>query len=357
MDSRNKVKVVAFRCDSTMDHGGGHIYRCLILAKEFRNNGTTCIFISSGGKGNLNHIAKKEGFSVYELQFDDLNCKEDKSHDATATISILQQNRCTLVIVDSYKIGCHWEKLVASKGYTIVVIDDLYDRKHYAKIYINNGLSADSSFATQNLAPKSCIPLLGPRYAIINERFYNSEGRWNISNGHRPQFIFFVFMGSSDTTNETEKAVAAICHFTQKVKHVNCVVSSNYSFSKSLLKELNKLPSYNLLQQISNLPNVMSECNIGITSGGMILYERCLNGLPGLTTITGENQKPNCDKLEKLRGHIVVGDSIKTSSLDYEKALCLVTNNKLYEQSAVCSKIFDTKGKSRIVQEIFNLIK
>ena len=44
--------------------GGGHVFRCIYLAKILEKKGYEILFISKNLKGNINHIIRKNKFKI-----------------------------------------------------------------------------------------------------------------------------------------------------------------------------------------------------------------------------------------------------------------------------------------------------
>ena len=61
-------KKVAIRVDSSELIGGGHIFRCIYLAKALKQKGYEILFISKNLKGNINHIIRKNKFKIKILK-------------------------------------------------------------------------------------------------------------------------------------------------------------------------------------------------------------------------------------------------------------------------------------------------
>ena len=57
-------KKAAFRVDSSSLIGGGHVFRCIYLAKILEKKGYEILFISKNLKGNINHIIRKNKFKI-----------------------------------------------------------------------------------------------------------------------------------------------------------------------------------------------------------------------------------------------------------------------------------------------------
>ena len=58
--------MIIIRCDSSFEIGGGHVKRCLTIAKELRERGRICEFISINYDGNIISEILSNGFKVKE---------------------------------------------------------------------------------------------------------------------------------------------------------------------------------------------------------------------------------------------------------------------------------------------------
>ena len=60
-------KTVAFRVDSSLKIGAGHVMRCLALADGMKDMGAEAVFVCREHEGNLSKLIAERGFRVLGL--------------------------------------------------------------------------------------------------------------------------------------------------------------------------------------------------------------------------------------------------------------------------------------------------
>ena len=125
------MKEIIIRTIFNKDVGLGHISRCKILNKYFdkKKFKTTFIIdnnIKSRITDNLNVI------NLGEKKYKAVN-------DAKKVFNIIKNRRILFIIVDDYRIDFKWENYLHQKGYKIIVLDDLANRKHICNCLIDSG--------------------------------------------------------------------------------------------------------------------------------------------------------------------------------------------------------------------------
>lgn len=145
---------IVFRVDSSDIIGTGHVYRCLNLAYQYKENNISFICKNH----NYNLIDKiSEKYKVYELYLDNyqkinLNINtwlgESQEEDANKTIDIILHNNLIIdwLIIDHYAIDKIWEDIIKKYVKNICVIDDFTNRKHNCNILINQQITYEEGF-------------------------------------------------------------------------------------------------------------------------------------------------------------------------------------------------------------------
>ena len=100
-----------------------------------------------------------------------------------------------------------------------------------------------------------------------------------------------------------------------------------------------------------NISNLISKCDFAITSGGTILWEKCVLGIPSITIPLSKNQILNSKLLEKKRGTIFIK---KFENL--ENKLNNLQLNELKKISTNSLKVCDGDGLNRIKKIIDKII-
>lgn len=91
----------------------------------------------------------------------------------------------------------------------------------------------------------------------------------------------FVGFGGADPQNYSDRVLSIITKPDYKDYHF-VVVLGKAKYNVDALMEYNKYPNIEVLFDISNMPELMSSCDIGLTSRGRTGYELALLGIPSI---------------------------------------------------------------------------
>jgi UDP-2,4-diacetamido-2,4,6-trideoxy-beta-L-altropyranose hydrolase len=263
-------KIIIFFCEASLENGTGHVMRCLTMANMLKKNDNKCIFVTS--------LISKE-------LIPQLNNFEIISPDNF----IENPMNCDLIIIDNYKIDNEFEKKLRNFTKKIMVIDDLFNRKHDCDILLDQNFGVKKIFY-KNLVNKDCKILLGTKYAILRPEFLEYRRKIfhkrkltkNINN-------LLINFGGSDVKNYSLKALkmAEKSSFKGEINVVLGFSSPNLESIKKFSKiSKNKI---NILQQ-ANMAQMIFEADIAIAAGGSSTWERCCLGLPTYMIKIADNQ-------------------------------------------------------------------
>ena len=92
----------------------------------------------------------------------------------------------------------------------------------------------------------------------------------------------FISFGGADPQNYTDRLLDMICQDEYKnYKFVVVLGRAKYNVDK--LMEYNKYENIEVLYDVSNMPEIMSSCDIGVTSRGRTGYELAFLGIPSIS--------------------------------------------------------------------------
>ena len=199
---------VAIRVDASNKIGTGHVIRCLTLAIQMRRSGDFVLFICRELPGHLCELIESNGFDVFRLpakkiQFESIAHSSGTPHaswlgvdwetDAAQTYDcMLSHGFFDWLIVDHYAIDYCWEKKLSPLTKKLMVIDDLANRKHDCDLIIDQNLYSKFERRYDNLVPKNCHKLLGPKYVLLRKEFLTSKKKTQINSTNK---IFVSFYG------------------------------------------------------------------------------------------------------------------------------------------------------------------
>ncbi len=242
---------VAFYVNGNTRRGLGHIYRCLELADEFYIKPdiyydvnqtdrmlfgeSTHNFIGINGIGELFNILKNE---KYDLFINDIL-------NTTADYMLALKNS------NPAKIIVNFEDDGEGVLYSDLVINALYENP--------------------------TIPQMkaGDKYYICPKTFLFYEP---IKIKEKIENIFISF-GGADPQNYTDRLIKIIKKEKYSSYNFTVVIGRAKQNIEQLLAE-NNSPNINVLYDIRNMPEIMSNCDIAITSRGRTGYELAILGIP-----------------------------------------------------------------------------
>ena len=297
---------IAIRTDSSTLIGSGHLMRCLALAERYRKDGNSVTFVCRDLLGNMAYLVSDKGFALTMLpaaeERPDLTgyakwLTVTQEQDADETIAAIKKiGLIDRLVVDSYAIDSIWEKRLRSYVTKIMVIDDLANRQHDCDILLDQNFYLNKESRYQGLVPEYCQLLLGPKYALLREEFYQVRKSMRVRDGQLRNIL--VFYGGVDATDETSKAIQALQNLRDTgLLHdvqVTVVVGASNERKEDIASRC-KQAGFRYLCQISNMAELMAEADLMLGAGGSTTLERCFLGLPAIVTAIAENQVRVCE--------------------------------------------------------------
>ena len=162
--------LVIFRTDASLQIGTGHVMRCLTLADELVKKGANCRFICREHEGHLLAMIQERGYTATALPSDSGMMKSgseagtplyqswlgaDWLTDLEQTKNAIGSKTIDWLIVDHYSLDARWEGAMRSACVSLMVIDDLADRKHDCDLLLDQNfgrIPADY----EHLVPSHC---------------------------------------------------------------------------------------------------------------------------------------------------------------------------------------------------------
>lgn len=354
------MQKIVIRADASLQIGSGHIMRCLTLANVLRERGANVSFICRQHQGNLINVVENQGFTVYTLT-------SQSNHDILPTYAhsawlgvneqtdidecqpILQQIQPDWLIIDHYAIGKLWQQQAKKQlpMIKILVIDDLADREHDCELLLDQTLSRKVPHY-QKLIPKNCRLLLGARYALLRPEFTHWRNRQSVQKSEIPNIL--LNLGGVDKDNLTLKILQLLTNYqSQYNQHFSVTVvlgktAPHIESVQNFAKNANF--TCQVLVNVNNMAELMSQANLAIGAGGSTSWERCCLGLPTLLLVLADNQRYVAQMLAKKHAVIVLDDW-----QNFDKCFNdLLQNQQLIRENA--QQLVDGQGAIRVVNHL-----
>lgn len=336
-----------FRVDVNSEIATGHMMRCLSIASAARQKGIDCEFIVADE--GAQSFAEEKGFEAYCLN-SDWNYKED---ELSALCNYLKEKDAKVLIVDSYQAtDAYIMKL--REFVKVVFIDDIDILRTPVDCLINyNNYGSKEEYRNryrEHLGEQTKF-LLGCDYVPLREEFARVEPKFS-------EEVKGIFI----STGGADKYHIAL-QITEELLRRNLttdihVIAGSFHADKRQLKELEKQYTNCVIHEnVTNMSEIMLECDIAVSAGGSTTYELCACGLPMILFSFADNQ------LEIVRTHDEQGTGIYCGDYRDEKErtimrivdkVCELTKDAdmrrhLFQDSI---ELVDAKGASRIVEKL-----
>lgn len=328
--------LIYFRVDSGVDIGMGHLVRCISLANVFQLNGHEVHFICQDLKGNQ---INKINFCVHVLS--NIN-----------VLAFLKENRCDMLVIDNYEIDQKFESLWKPYVKKIMVIDDLYNRKHDCDYLIDS--CEHNEYKYLDLVPPRTRLLNGPLYLILNYKYQTIIENERIKNyGLKRIHISF---GGSDKNNTTGKIIKLLMKKKHQIEKFNEIqfdvviggANPNYNSVKELISDFTNFKiHYNI--NGDEMIKLLKKTDLAIGATGVSVWERLFMGVPSIIKNIASNQNDNLEYLNK-KGLIHVPDD-DNDLIDLIN-MYVESSYTLFLMSAKCSSFIDGLGCQRIVDYV-----
>ncbi|EFK97385.1 acylneuraminate cytidylyltransferase, partial [sediment metagenome] len=341
--STKSIKIL-FRCDGDSELGMGHIVRCGALAQELRDShGCGAVFgVRQGTPGEQ---------AIRELGFPIL-AKDNSAEDDWLPRTVKETGPDAVVLDIRTPVSNNALNLCKAQGALLAVIDDIGDRR----------LSADMVFYPPVPQVKQLDwtgfkgeVLSGWEWVILRKEFFLLH-KSRIP--HQPQQLL-VTMGGADPAGFVFRVIKAI---EPLEKQFEVTVVTGKAFQKRAELEQAILGSkhhYALLNNVSNMVEIMENTDLAIASFGMTAYELATIGIPAVYLCLTDDHALSAATFTEAG----IGISAGTAATFDEQKLCKDISNALSQLTAMEQKLtqmqnlLDGKGAGRIAEHIMKRIE
>ena len=307
------------------------------------------------GKLLVDHIDKKKNFDFNNLEIAEIYNKDqnfkNEIDDAKIFVNHIK-NKKTFVLVDDYRIGEKWEKIVSKYAYKIITIDDFVTRKHFSDFYINTKPGINFSEKSLKLISynnkKNSVTLLGSKFAIIKKSLIQKK--------KNKKFIITFYNGASGNLLIYENIIINLCtNILYKDIRINIILgpySKNQKQFKKIFKNNSKIE---IIENNFNIGKILEITDLLISSAGVITFESAYYKVPSIFFQVSKNQKIQADALSEIGHHFI----LEKKDLIEEKKINLFIHNIIKNYKRI-KKLID-KPQLKIdgsgSKKILNIIK
>jgi len=360
------VQHIAFRVDSSAQIGIGHFMRCLTLADALSRYDAKVCFVSRHLSEHLCSILLLRGYEHVTLtSVPDEASLGNLTHahwlgvsqesDASACIVALSGQDWDWLIVDHYALDSIWENMLKPYVSKLMVIDDLADRSHSCDVLLDQTFGREQT-EYQERVPSTCQLLCGSRYALLRPEF-PALREYSLMRRESPVLKnLLITMGGVDKDNATGKVLTALASCdVLPAGFQSTIVMGSLAPCLSQVKQLAKrVPwSCSVLVNVSNMAQLMADCDFAIGAAGATSWERCCLGLPTLILTLADNQKLIASKLQEDGAVIAVDFWSANFNAQLSESISAVdTPAVMQRMSQKSSAICDGVGVNRVLEVI-----
>ena len=279
-----------FKAEANSKIGGGHLHRCLAIAKKCRSLKLQAEFIfSDSAPGFIKKVAE-EGFKYHIIKESQWN-----------SIEIYKKNipEHSLIVFDTDDPKYFERALneefnrngIKTACYTIT---DQYEI--WSDIIINPNIIA---FTHDYKTKPGAITLLGPEYMIIRDEFIGTQP--NPKNTGTKNNILITF-GNADVSSLTGYILPHLQGLEQYINECMVVIGPLNKDSKKIKEIIASLDNIkiDLYENVSNMISVYMKADIAITSAGMGMWEMSLFEIKQLVIASSPREVSYVDYMDKL---------------------------------------------------------
>jgi len=270
---------VLFFADCGARIGGGHVMRSLTLAEAAADLGAVCAF-----------AAPPEAAAILAA-FGSGRVEALPASATTANAAgLASQWRADWVVVDHYRLALADEGALRAPGRRIAVIDDLAERPRDCDLLLDPSYGRTANAYT-GLIPPAAAVLTGPQYALVRPQFAAARPPALARRKDAPVRRALVSLGLTDVGGVTAQVVEALApHLGEMLLDVAV------GRSAPSLERLQALAAADrrirLHVEVRDMAALMTAADMAVGAGGSSTWERCCLGLPTLTLVLADNQRP-----------------------------------------------------------------
>ena len=308
------MKIIFF-CEASLEIGTGHVMRCIALASSLKLAGCDIIFATS--KTTTTLINKVNNFNIIDPH-----------------IFMNNPLETDLTVIDNYQIDQIFENQIRKYTNKIMVIDDLFNRKHDCDILLDQNLGVKKSFY-KNLVNPNCKILVGTKYALLRPDFLQlRKSMFRKRKSIKKVTKILVNFGGSDVNNYCLKALKMI-EDSSFIGEVNVILGFKAIHLNEIKEFANNSKNKINIHHQADMAQMIFEADIGVGAGGSSTWERCCLGLPTYLFKIADNQE---FIFKKLGQNISFDDFL------------LDVNNNYYKLVKKTASYVDGKGIDRIIK-------
>lgn len=299
--------------------------RCLNYCEYYPMNQFT--FLCKNFPYNISDKILKNGHQLVLVDYDIEPCINNlKTWIGTSTVNeiniikdVNKNNYYDMIIIDHYGIDYEIEQQLSNFYKKIIIINDLFEFKHYCDEFINYNSNDLIKMNEINLKPNTKI-LCGTDNIIINKKF----SQFKKQNLIYPIKKICIMLGGSDPNNFTLQIIKELDDYFKNLNlFINIVIGKSNSNYESILKFIKDKNYYRTLFDLNydELIQLYLDIDLCIGSLSITSYERLYM-----------NVKQICIKIVENQNYVENNEHFNITNIDNIKEVFLKISNLSFDK-------------------------
>lgn len=333
------------RADASAEIGVGHVMRCLALAQVWQEKGGRAVFAMAKGHQELRDRLETDGARVKMV-----DAQPGSEEDALHTVELRTRLNAGWLVLDGYHFSTRYRKAVESETSHLLLLDDGAEPSLCnCDVVLNPDPDASEKIY------RGCDPrirfLLGPEYALLRREFPRCR-KVDSTPPEKAQRIL-ITMGGGDSNNVTLQVLEALQEIKNMQLRLAVVIGASNTHRASLQAAVKAGPhKAELLENMNNIPELMSWADLCVTAGGGTCYELAFMRCPMFLITIAQNHERAVDFYRQTECAVTAGWFNKLNKYALagllEDVICdRALRQKLVENAA---GMIDGNGAERVVE-------
>ena len=327
------MKTFAIRVATGIKAGGGHVSRCLAVAKVLsENNCPVTFYVDQNSSYEVMGRIKSQGFSLIQ------------EHSTRGT-SYLKNYHA--VLIDSYglsKKDIEFWSSIAAKSF---IFDD--EDKGYSMV---DGRIIAKPSIKQNFNNQATLH--GINYIAIDQKFKT----FSFIRDKNVRAILFTFglYDSKGLTKEALKCWEKLARSYPDIKSY-CIIGSNNPHANSIRKTIDRFgEKAELIVNSKNIAELLVNVDIAVGAAGLSLYERACSGVVNIAIPVSRNQESMSRWLSTIGGCWYIDPEGSKFQSELHNAINDLLNNKKLRETISRNAMYaiDGQGAKRIASKLLD---
>lgn len=331
---------LVIRADGNARMGTGHVMRMLALAQAYRRRGGRVVFLAADIPDALVRVL--EGHQVAVNRVPAAPGSED---DARLAARQAAEEEAGWVVLDGYHFGPDYQAWLQSRGFKVLVMDDMAHLPSYhGHIIVNQNLHAPLCRYPVNNGTRL---LLGPDYVLLREEFRRRRAQRRAVGLEARRVL--VTMGGGDSGNFTATVIRALKKSRLALEITAVVGPANPH--RSALQALANGTGTRIITSPPSMADLMAWADLAISAGGSTVWELAFMGLPALLVTTAGNQAGIVDACARTGMAVNLGDPARLDEEDILQVVEQLIRSPVMRRrmAAAGAQLVDGGGCDRII--------